>query len=220
MRNGFLKSTAGLLRQEEAPIQHNADGGFIRLSIRFGGQSIRIIATQVQSENAQLRDGFTELPVAVLPGTGIQRDRKMGFAFQDIFNQVGQDVLRTELDKYPPALGVNGFDFVLETDRIQDVVSQHLANLFRDAWISLTGGVRINGNAGRLDFGSIDDCGERLLSMRNQTGMERSRYRQRHDRIAFFNQVLLHGCNGWMGPGQHHLGGGIPVRQGDFGKGL
>ena len=77
-----------------------------------------------QADHAKLGNGFPELAVAVLFCVWVNCHGKMSFAFQDIFYQVGQHVLRTELDKNTPALGIDGLDLIFEADRVKDMLAR------------------------------------------------------------------------------------------------
>ena len=144
----------------------------------------------------------------------------MGLAIQNILYQVGQDVLGTKLDEDAAPLGIDGLDLVLKSHRFQDMVSQTLPDRFGVRGVCLTGGVRVDRDAGFVEFHFPYRFGKRLLGVSNQLCVEGCRHGQCHDRVSFFNQHLLYGRNGGFGSGQHHLVVGIPVCQGDLGESL
>ena len=163
---------------------------------------------------------LAQLAVAVLFGVGIEGHCHKGAFFEDVFYQVGQYCFGTKFNKNLPAVGINAFDFIFKEHRVEHMSGEDALDFIRVAVVALTAGIGIEGDLGLFKPGFLNGGGEGLLGVFDQRGMEGGRNRQQDHRIAFTAEGFLNLGDGLFTAGQHHLGIGIPIGQGDIWKSL
>ena len=144
---------------------------------------------------------------------GVQSDYQVGPVRQNVFDQVGQDIARPNLDKDSPASGIQIFDLLSKQHRLQQLLGQLLFDLIGICGIWLRGGIGIDRQGWRSKSCGFDGFCKGLLGMPDQRCVESGSHRKTGDRIAFGIQRSLRRFDRGGRPGQDDLVVRVPVSQ-------